>query len=266
MPGVVPIGPSYTANNVNVAGYGTTKQNAAAGITVGNQSSANQAIAFARAQIGKPYAYGATGPNSFDCSGLIQAAYLSAGIILPRTTYSQINVGISVKQNDLQPGDLVFPDAGHVQIYVGTNNGVQQIIEAPHTGASVRLTNIWGFWQARRIVSPGVDIFDTVASNAQNVVNFLDNPGIAIQDAVQALPGFSELETVGKGLSWFGVATNRNRVGVGLAGAVMVIMGFMLLAGENPEVRTAALAVATDGESLAASGISNAAKSKPPKV
>jgi cell wall-associated NlpC family hydrolase len=93
------------------------------------------AVAFARAQIGKPYVWGATGPDSYDCSGLVQAAWAAAGVALPRTTYDQINAGHRVSTADLQPGDLVFYYAGvsHVGMYVG--NG--EIIHAPHPGASV---------------------------------------------------------------------------------------------------------------------------------
>lgn len=106
------------------------------------------AISFARAQIGKPYAYGKTGPSSYDCSGLVQAAYKSAGVTLPRTTKGQILVGTPVSKANLQPGDLVFPDLGHVQIYTG--NG--RVVEAPHTGTKVREVPMWGFLTARRIV------------------------------------------------------------------------------------------------------------------
>jgi cell wall-associated NlpC family hydrolase len=93
------------------------------------------AVAFARAQIGRPYVWGAAGPDAFDCSGLIQAAWAAAGVSLPRTTYDQINAGQRIPVSRLQPGDLVFYYSGisHVGIYVGNH----QIIHAPHPGASV---------------------------------------------------------------------------------------------------------------------------------
>ena len=97
------------------------------------------AIAFAKRQIGKPYVYGATGPNSYDCSGLTQAAYANAGVGIPRTSYDQWARSTHVSQAALQPGDLVFYNgAGHVAIYVG--NG--QIIEALKTGTLVRYDSI----------------------------------------------------------------------------------------------------------------------------
>lgn len=108
---------------------------------------ARRAIAFARAQLGKPYRWGATGPNAFDCSGLVQASYRAAGVKLPRTTYQQVLVGHRVTKAQLAPGDLVFPDPGHVQMYLGGG----QIIESPHTGAKVRIMPLGPVWQARRI-------------------------------------------------------------------------------------------------------------------
>jgi cell wall-associated NlpC family hydrolase len=103
-------------------------------------SRAAAAVSYAYAKLGSPYVWGATGPDAFDCSGLAQAAYRSAGISLPRTTYSQINAGQRVSRSELRPGDLVFFYAGitHVGIYVG--NG--QMIHAPNPSAPVRLAPI----------------------------------------------------------------------------------------------------------------------------
>ncbi|WP_405788425.1 NlpC/P60 family protein [Streptomyces sp. NBC_01367] len=103
-------------------------------------SRAARAVAFAYGAIGKPYVWGATGPGSFDCSGLTQAAWRSAGVSLPRTTYTQINSGRRVSRDQLAPGDLVFFYSGvtHVGLYVG--NG--QMIHAPRPGSTVRLAPI----------------------------------------------------------------------------------------------------------------------------
>ena len=109
------------------------------------------AINFALAQRGKPYVYGATGPGSYDCSGLTQAAYRAAGVTLGRTTYDQAKDGVSVSKADLRPGDLVFFYSGlsHVGIYLG--NG--EIVHAPHTGAVVEVAPLsWmPFATARRV-------------------------------------------------------------------------------------------------------------------
>ncbi|MGW6687425.1 NlpC/P60 family protein [Streptomyces sp. NPDC054961] len=103
-------------------------------------SRAAGAVAFAYGAIGKPYVWGATGPGSFDCSGLTQAAWRAAGVSLPRTTYTQINAGQRISRDQLAPGDLVFFYSGvtHVGMYVG--NG--QMIHAPRPGSTVRLAPV----------------------------------------------------------------------------------------------------------------------------
>lgn len=102
---------------------------------------AEKALAFARAQIGKPYVWGATGPGSYDCSGLTQAAWKAAGVTLPRTTYDQVAAGTTVPLSQAQPGDLVFfyDDITHVGVYVG--NGM--MIHAPKPGTYVREESVF---------------------------------------------------------------------------------------------------------------------------
>lgn len=111
-------------------------------------SSARDAvIAFARAQIGDPYVYGGNGPDSWDCSGLTQAAFASVGISLPRVSNDQHGAGESTSISNLIPGDLVAWD-GHVAIYAGD----WTIIEAAKPGTNVReraLSDNWfdnGAW------------------------------------------------------------------------------------------------------------------------
>ncbi|MYX94541.1 hypothetical protein GT045_06875 [Streptomyces sp. SID486] len=97
---------------------------------------ASAAFAAAQSQIGKPYVYGATGPSSFDCSGLTSWAYAQAGVSIPRTSEAQAGIGTRIGMSDLKVGDLVFfyGDLHHVGLYAG--NG--QVLHAPHTGAVVR--------------------------------------------------------------------------------------------------------------------------------
>ncbi|MFC9595537.1 NlpC/P60 family protein [Streptomyces sp. NPDC056944] len=101
---------------------------------------AAEAVSFARAQLGKPYVWGATGPSAYDCSGLTQAAWRAAGVTLPRTTYTQINAGQRVSRSQLAPGDLIFFYSGisHVGLYIGGG----QMIHAPRPGAPVRVAPI----------------------------------------------------------------------------------------------------------------------------
>lgn len=92
-------------------------------------SKAASIVALAKQQVGKNYVWGAEGPDSFDCSGLVQYVYQkAAGVNLPRTTYDQVKVGQTVPLNNLQPGDLVFWGSTtapyHVAIYVGNNQYV----------------------------------------------------------------------------------------------------------------------------------------------
>jgi cell wall-associated NlpC family hydrolase len=96
-----------------------------------------KALAFAKAQLGKPYRFGATGPNAYDCSGLTGAAWRSVGVSLPRTSQQQYHAGRSVAKSDLQPGDLVFFYPGsisHVGLYAG--NGT--ILHASRPGKPVQ--------------------------------------------------------------------------------------------------------------------------------
>jgi peptidoglycan DL-endopeptidase CwlO len=97
-------------------------------------SQADKAVAFAYAQLGKPYVYGATGPDSYDCSGLVQAAWAAAGVAIPRTTFEDWDDLPHIPVSEMVPGDLIIYDGeGHVAIYVGDG----YIIDAPHTGADV---------------------------------------------------------------------------------------------------------------------------------
>ena len=96
------------------------------------------AVRAALSRLGRPYVWGATGPNQFDCSGLVQWSYAQAGVHLGRTTYQQIDDGIPVPRSQVRPGDLVFPHAGHVQMAIGNN----LVVEAPYSGASVRISRL----------------------------------------------------------------------------------------------------------------------------
>jgi peptidoglycan DL-endopeptidase CwlO len=94
-------------------------------------------IRYAYAQLGKPYQWGATGPGSFDCSGLTLMAWAQAGVSLPHSSRAQIGIGRQVTKSELQPGDLIFrySPISHVSLYVG--NGQQ--ISATHSGSTVKL-------------------------------------------------------------------------------------------------------------------------------
>jgi peptidoglycan DL-endopeptidase CwlO len=104
------------------------------------------AVRFALAAVGKPYVWGATGPNSYDCSGLMLRAFQAAGIFLPRVSREQFQAGGHVPVRQAQPGDLLFlatdrsdpATIHHVMLYLGNN----MIVEAPYTGVPVRTQQI----------------------------------------------------------------------------------------------------------------------------
>jgi cell wall-associated NlpC family hydrolase len=100
------------------------------------------AVRFAYAQLGKPYQWGGAGPNSYDCSGLTMRAWGAAGVALTHSAADQYNEGTHIPTSALQPGDLVF--FGHPIEHVGIYIGNGKMIDAPHTGAYVRIEG--AFW------------------------------------------------------------------------------------------------------------------------
>ncbi|MGA5148149.1 NlpC/P60 family protein [Streptomyces griseoincarnatus] len=114
-------------------------------VDLGNEASASgraaAAFSAAKSRVGMPYVWGATGPSSFDCSGLTSWAFQQAGVSLPRTSQAQANVGTRINSlSALRPGDLIImrTDLSHVGFYAG--NG--QILHAPKPGAQVRYESI----------------------------------------------------------------------------------------------------------------------------
>ena len=109
----------------------------------GGSTAVATAIAFAMAQLGKPYQWGAAGPDAYDCSGLLYAAYAAAGIHIARTTYQWQQDGPVIPLSQIQPGDLLFSagsdgtpsDPGHVVMYLGGG----QVIQAPQPGEDVQI-------------------------------------------------------------------------------------------------------------------------------
>jgi cell wall-associated NlpC family hydrolase len=127
-------------------------------LAAGGTAAVQRALQFAVAQLGKPYVWGAEGPDTYDCSGLVQAAYAAAGVALPRTARPQYLATVPVPVAAMVPGDLLFfgPDPQrwnsihHVGIYLG--NG--KMVHAPTTGDVVRVAPIWWaeFFGATRVV------------------------------------------------------------------------------------------------------------------
>lgn len=106
-------------------------------------------MSFALAQLGDPYLWGADGPNAYDCSGLMQAAWHAAGVQLSRTTYTQVHDGFATTEDRLSPGDLVFiagsmgtlASPRHVGMFIGRG----LVVHSPRTGEVVRVVSYDSF-------------------------------------------------------------------------------------------------------------------------
>lgn len=116
-----------------------------------NKSTGDQVVEYAKTLVGIPYVYGGNSPGSgFDCSGFVKYVFEQFGVTLPRTSYSQANVGEAVTRETLLPGDIVvFKNGGHVGIYCGDN----KYIHAPQSGRTVSVEDMnRTLYCAKRIV------------------------------------------------------------------------------------------------------------------
>lgn len=129
---------------------GSSSSNSGSTVAPPSEGAASAVVSYAYQFIGRPYVFGATGPDTFDCSGFTSYVYRNAvGREITRTTYSQIGQGRPVSRDQLQPGDLVFTNGvGHVGIYVGGG----QMIHAARPGVGVIVGPIYNFSSARRIL------------------------------------------------------------------------------------------------------------------
>ncbi|MFI5908746.1 C40 family peptidase [Dactylosporangium sp. NPDC051541] len=118
-------------------------------VGAGYSGDSNGVVGFAMAQVGKGYSFGSTGPNVYDCSGLVFAAFRRLGISLPRSTGGLAGMGRPVSRGELQPGDLVFPSSGHVGIYIGGG----RIVHASTERGGVKISPIYAFRFARRVLN-----------------------------------------------------------------------------------------------------------------
>lgn len=174
-------------------------------------------VRVARAQIGKPYVFATAGPNTFDCSGLVVYCFKQVtGKSYPHFTGALVNYGTPVAKTDLAVGDLVFPDSGHVQIYSG--NG--KVVEAPHTGAKVREVPMWGFWRARRLITPG-----SGSGSGPTPAVTVGNP---VSDVKGLLDAFS---SINQAVQWFTDPYNWERIILFIGGGLLTIFAIARLGG-----------------------------------
>jgi len=130
--------PSPGFHRARISPHAKTSSRAPGARTTPRRSAVETVLLTARAQLGKPYAYGAAGPKAFDCSGLTQYAWAAGGVALPHNAAAQYRVIPHVPLAKLRPGDLVFSGAhgiGHVGIYIGAG----RMIHAPHSGTHVEI-------------------------------------------------------------------------------------------------------------------------------
>lgn len=113
-----------------------------------SSSKVETVVRFALAQVGEAYVWGADGPNSWDCSGLVMVAYRQVGVSLPHQSGSMLNYGRRVSRSELRRGDIVWPQYGHVGIYLG--NGM--MVHASNPRTDVKVSTLYGFYTARRLL------------------------------------------------------------------------------------------------------------------
>lgn len=163
-------------------------------------ANAASVIKFAEQQLGDPYQWGGTGPDAWDCSGLIQWAYGQAGVKIPRVSQDQQKIGKPVDTDKVQPGDLLFngTPAHHVVMAIG--NG--KVIEAPHPGANVRIRSFTPgeFTNARRILG-SVGNMDSINSQQDSASTLNDSAGNAGGNIGGGYGGTSELAAIMGALS-----------------------------------------------------------------
>lgn len=196
-------------------------------------------LAFAVQQEGKPYVWGAEGPNQFDCSGLVQYVFHHFGINVPRTSEQQAKIGAPVDKSAISAGDLVFSDWGDgPNSHVGIAMGGGKIIVAPHTGDVVKVENLSSGYlnhvTAVRRVS-GVDgASDTSGQQTVTVgdpltdglVSPLVGPLRDMANAVKSISQVSDLVTKAF------LPSNFVRIVCGLVGGMLIFLGIRLLSKE----------------------------------
>jgi cell wall-associated NlpC family hydrolase len=220
----------------------------------GVSQAANTAIAFAQAQVGKPYVMGAVGPNSYDCSGLMQAAYKAAGVSIPRVSSAQYQSGTPIPLDQIAPGDLVFPTGedgmwgappglpGHVMMALGPGPNVP-VVEAasPSLGIRDSTINVSQIKGVRRVtsgvgtLSPNLNQSSTSSSSTSSdgsssgagngaPATNTSTPAGAAQTSGRAALGMNEVDILGAVLgraAWQGPNVSPSSVqGATMTGAV----------------------------------------------
>jgi NlpC/P60 family len=198
--------------------------------------SGQQIVNSAKAFLGRPYRYGAAGPSAFDCSGLVQYVLLHLGLHgVPRTAAEQWHWSTHISKAQLQPGDLIFEQwpgdsgyPGHVVIYAGGG----KVVEAPHTGANVRLrawspkeTQIVGYGRAPGLAAAP----DQSGGGGPSLTGGL----MSLAFPADALRLFSDAGQVFTKMMWILNPENWARIIAGVFGVFLAAagIGFLIKAG-----------------------------------
>lgn len=173
-----------------------------------------QEVAFVEAQLGKPYVWGATGPNSYDCSGLVYAALKAAGVPVSRVTAATFGtMGVAESLANAEPGDVVYFDepgaTDHVGILVDTANG-GHMIDAPTAGKPVEVDPIKGYTSIRRIVGGTVTNAPTQTAAGAAV----SDAASAVTDAIGSLFSGWQTDLLGVGVKL---------AAAGIAGTLVIV-------------------------------------------
>jgi hypothetical protein len=195
--------------------------------------------------LGDTYVYGAAGPSTFDCSGLVQYVYRQLGVKVPRTSEEQYAATTRITESQLAPGDLVFSEGtshpGHVAIFVGSHNGTPSVIEAPHTGAVVRYTPLdqFGATGYGRITGAAADAVNAGwRQDLSGALNDVTGAAGAAAGGLFSFPGevvqfFSkatdDLVDVGQFFWAFTQPATWVRIGSGALASVLLIAGLYFL-------------------------------------
>jgi hypothetical protein len=201
-------------------------------------------LALAQQQLGKTYVFGAAGPNTFDCSGLVTYVFGKQGINLPHHAADQATYGTAVNPNAIQAGDLVFSDWGDgANSHVGIATSSSQIIDAPHTGAVVRYDNLGPSY--RQHITAVRRVLDGGAGGNVPVVGGPIPPGTdtggsgLLPDVSGLVQPFKDIATAAgdvasigdKAVSLF-APSNFMRIVAGLAGVLFILIGIWFLSRE----------------------------------
>lgn len=134
----------YVGQSIYLPAYGSSTYSVASTAS----TRARTVINYALAQVGKQYCWGGDGPYCYDCSGLVMMSFRRIGIYLPHQSGSMLRYGVRISRASLRPGDIVWPQWGHVAIYLGNN----RIVHAANPRNDIYVGSLYGFYTARRVI------------------------------------------------------------------------------------------------------------------